>query len=47
MIRYSKRPKDRFAAGPSPHGDPSKPEVEKVTAPAELSLSASRFSRAQ
>jgi hypothetical protein len=34
MIRYSKRPKDRFAAEPSPHGDPSKPEVEKVTAPA-------------
>ena len=35
MIRYSKRPKDRFAAEPGPHGDPSRPEVEKVSAPAE------------
>jgi hypothetical protein len=30
MIRYSKRPNDRFAAEPSPHGDVSKPEVEKL-----------------
>ena len=35
MIRYSKRPKDRFAAEPGPHGDPSRPEVEKVSVPAE------------